>query len=369
MLEALDLTVAESRCYELLVARPRLTVPEVAEAVDLAEKRLEKVLDDLQDKGLVSATPEEPPRLIPTPPEVAVEVLILRQRERFEQARIYASTLMDRYRDGEEPDALADYVELVRGRDAVLQRFTHLQRLARRELRLFLKEPLLATIAEHAKIDEGRLGGDVEVSEVLERCTLERTGDEYPSPTLASRHEHLRVVAQLPMSFAIADRSLGLVPLCGDRDGLDAAFLIHDCDLLGALLHYADMLWEAASPVSPGGPLPQADGAPLSQRDREILLLLQAGMTDYAIARRLEVSERTIGRRIRLLMDLCAAGTRFQLGCRAVERGWLDVGEQEVEGAGPGIDPPAITRIELPETEPASRAARRDGDPLASAAN
>ena len=53
----------------------------------------------------------------------------------------------------------------------------------------------------------------------------------------------------------------------------------------------------------------------------EVLQLLQAGLTD-AVSR-LGTSERTVGRRVRLLMDRAAAETRFQLGWRAAERGWL----------------------------------------------
>jgi DNA-binding NarL/FixJ family response regulator len=55
------------------------------------------------------------------------------------------------------------------------------------------------------------------------------------------------------------------------------------------------------------------------------LSLLRAGLTDEAIARQTGTSPRTIGRRVRRLMDLTGTETRFQLGVRALEHGWLDL--------------------------------------------
>lgn len=49
----------------------------------------------------------------------------------------------------------------------------------------------------------------------------------------------------------------------------------------------------------------------------DLLRLLATGLSDQAIGRRLDMSRRTVQRRVRSLMDLFGVQTRFQLGMRA----------------------------------------------------
>lgn len=72
-------------------------------------------------------------------------------------------------------------------------------------------------------------------------------------------------------------------------------------------------------------PRPAAmSGDPLDPQARALLLLMRSGCTDESIARQLGISPRTVLRRIRTLMDLAGCTTRFQLGCHAERRGWLN---------------------------------------------
>jgi DNA-binding NarL/FixJ family response regulator len=63
------------------------------------------------------------------------------------------------------------------------------------------------------------------------------------------------------------------------------------------------------------------DGLP--ELDARILGLLLAGPTDHAVANQLNLSMRTVQRRVRALMDLVSADTRLQLGFHAARRGWI----------------------------------------------
>jgi DNA-binding NarL/FixJ family response regulator len=48
-----------------------------------------------------------------------------------------------------------------------------------------------------------------------------------------------------------------------------------------------------------------------------------AGATDATIARQTGVSQRTVERRVRALMEQLGAGTRFQAGVQAAHRGMV----------------------------------------------
>jgi len=57
--------------------------------------------------------------------------------------------------------------------------------------------------------------------------------------------------------------------------------------------------------------------------DRDLLKLLQLGLTDAAAGAQLGISVRTVQRRVAELMELAGVATRIQLGAEAVRRGWV----------------------------------------------
>ena len=60
----------------------------------------------------------------------------------------------------------------------------------------------------------------------------------------------------------------------------------------------------------------------LTVLDQRILALLDAGLTDRALGNHLGLSQRTVQRRVRHLMEPAGVDTRFRLGVEASRRGW-----------------------------------------------
>src|SRR5262249_59062341 len=88
-------------------------------------------------------------------------------------------------------------------------------------------------------------------------------------------------------------------------------------DLLRAAF---EMHWNHSVPLVPGDRPDEHAPSPIQLR---ILHLLAAGMKDEAIARRLQVSLRTVRRNISTLCDKVGAPTRFALATIAAEHGWI----------------------------------------------
>lgn len=61
----------------------------------------------------------------------------------------------------------------------------------------------------------------------------------------------------------------------------------------------------------------------LSERERELLVLLSAGCGDDSMAVQLGISVRTVRRRISAIMTRLGARSRFQAGAKAAHEGWL----------------------------------------------
>ena len=56
--------------------------------------------------------------------------------------------------------------------------------------------------------------------------------------------------------------------------------------------------------------------------DRRILALMLAGLTDQAVAGQLDLSLRSVQRRLRHLQDLAGVDSRMQLGWYAARHDW-----------------------------------------------
>jgi DNA-binding CsgD family transcriptional regulator len=129
--------------------------------------------------------------------------------------------------------------------------------------------------------------------------------------------EDARVLAELPVKLMIGDDHTALLVPEPDRLGVEESLVVHAGGLLSAFTGLFETLWTLGVPVS-------GDRAgPLSEQDRKIVTLMAAGVTDEAIARRLDLSRRTVVRRIAVLLDRLGATTRFQAGVQAAHRGWL----------------------------------------------
>ncbi|SER26347.1 MULTISPECIES: LuxR C-terminal-related transcriptional regulator [Lentzea] len=77
-------------------------------------------------------------------------------------------------------------------------------------------------------------------------------------------------------------------------------------------------------------PRPSADhavsvGSEPTVATQHLLRLMRTGATDRAIARELDVSLRTLNRRIARLQSMLGVQSRFQLGVLAAELEWLAV--------------------------------------------
>ncbi|MGW0771746.1 response regulator transcription factor [Streptomyces sp. NPDC002676] len=89
-----------------------------------------------------------------------------------------------------------------------------------------------------------------------------------------------------------------------------------DPGTLSALRILAQTLWQQAEPLAQ----PQVV---LSEAEQQILAALLQGLTDQAIARRLNTSDRTVRRMVAQLMERLGAQSRFEAGVRVVERRWI----------------------------------------------
>ncbi|WP_411085267.1 hypothetical protein [Streptomyces sp. 061-3] len=301
-----------------------------------SETGVTAVLRRLVTAGLAvtEAGPDGEPRYRATPPALALEPLLTARRDDLRQAETVIARLAEQYR-ASQLDRPGAPVEVVMGREAVRHRFLQVQLTAQREILGF--QPLLGPssvvpVEENAAEAEAMRRG-VHYRVVLERAWLDQPRTAHLVNTATGAGQELTVVDSLPMSMVIADSRIAMVPLGPpDRNSEPGAIIIHESGLLKALLalfhSYRERGWRltgakrdpAAAPPASDHPT-EDPGEESCEMDRAILALLHVGLTDASIAKQLGVGHRTVQRRLRKLMDLAGARTRFQLGCYAVLTG------------------------------------------------
>ncbi|MFI6504293.1 helix-turn-helix domain-containing protein [Nonomuraea typhae] len=338
MLEALGLTGEEEAIYRHLVARPSASAAEIGAALTLPVPRADELLRSLAARGLagvlagehVAAVPPAvsgerfaavPPavsgeRFAAVPPAVALGALLTVRREELRTAELALIALAEEHRSAATGRAIGDLIEIVTGVEAVRQRFAQVQHAAAHQVRSFSTAPFAAVpVGADAAGEQGVKRG-IRYRMVVERDLLAAPGATREAMASLRQGVQVRVADRLPIRLIMADSALALVLLSTSPSDPPGAVLLHGSGLLAALEALFEAVWERARPLRTDG----ADG--ITELDTKILSLLLAGLTDEAVAGQLDLSLRTLQRRIRQLMDQAGVRTRVQLGWQAARRGW-----------------------------------------------
>ncbi|RBM04864.1 LuxR family transcriptional regulator [Streptomyces sp. PT12] len=333
MLEAAGLSGDEEAVYRLLVAVESATPDDAAGRTGLNADYVERVLSALERKGLVSRVGREPLAFAASPPDVALLPRLKRQTDALDQARAAMSDLADIYRGARRRRDAGQLIEVITGAETLRRHLRQLQGGARHEMLWFCKAQYVA-MPSGSNTDEYRaLARGVRYRVLYERAFFEEPGAVANVVRGVRAGEAARAVPQLPLRMAVVDRSLAICPLVsggphGSEEEVTVAIL-RGSSLLDALIALFERYWEDGVPlrVSASGEVTGTEGVgvdePLTAGDQHLLSLLVAGVSDKAIASQLQLSRRTVQRRVQHLMSLTGAANRMQLAWQAARRGLI----------------------------------------------
>ncbi|MFD5650006.1 MULTISPECIES: helix-turn-helix domain-containing protein [unclassified Streptomyces] len=333
VLEIAGLSPDEESVYALLVAFGRAGAADLAERDGMPVVRMDRVLESLTAKGLASPTDGVPRLYQAAPPDVALLPRLKRSAEALDLAQHEAARLIESYRDTMRRRDAGQLLEVITGAEALRQHLRQIQTSVREEMLWFCKAQYVAMPSGSNTEEFEALARGVRYRVLYEKAFFDDEGAVDNVVAGVRAGEVARAVPHLPLRLAIADRAVAVFPLvAGGPHGSPeepTTALVRDSNLLAALIALFERYWEDAVPldVDDSGELSGTDGpaAPdaLAPTDRRLLSLLVAGVADKAIASQMQLSRRTVQRRIQGMMERANAGTRMQLAWQAARRGWL----------------------------------------------
>lgn len=310
ILDELGITERQEAVYTALVDRPGAALEQLARRSGLSRDAVARTLGQLQRRGLAVRQPGRTARYTAVAPALGLDALLRQRGERLDEVRQAIAALGERYEIASRLDGAREMVEVVRGGEAVHQRWLQLQRSARSLIRGFDKPPYIDR--GNPSAERGILQRGILYRTVYDRAALDLPGKLAGIWEAHQAGEDCRVAANVPLKLFIADERMALAPLRESAD-IESAIVVHASALLAALVALFESVWARAVPIQEHGGPPDGP-VQLTALQGKLLDLLDVGLTDEAIARHLGLGYRTVQRRISELMELYGAQTRFQLG-------------------------------------------------------
>lgn len=309
----LGLTGDEERLYRELLDRGSADL-----GPDAEHDQQRAVLESLVERGLVVRDDQGVARV--APPAGALGSLALHRMDELRDAQRQIELLVKRY-ESQDAGARSPLIEVVRGAETMATRYALALRSAREEVCSLVKAPAIITTPEDNEGQRHALGSGVRFRVVYDRAALETGAVDFPTmlKELASMGEEMRVAFDVPFKVAVIDRQTVVLI---HAEPSNPYFVLVREPLLAAVCQWVfETVWDWGLPVPEALAATATDE--LSADERELLALLLAGHTDESVAKALDVSPRTVQRRVQRLLRLAGAQSRIQLGWHAARRQWV----------------------------------------------
>jgi sugar-specific transcriptional regulator TrmB len=223
-LTRLGLTSYEAKAYLTLIRRDSFTAAQVARQSGLPRQRINDVLGSLVQKGLAVARPGTVVKYAATPPDLAIELLLASHREQLARmerdAQAMVTDLKPAFAAGQEHTDPLEYIEVLRDRRAINERFAELQGAVKREILVFTKPPYATP--PQSNVEGLKVSQKHEARSMYEFAVFDEPAVMRGVKRFVDSGEQARFVPSLPLKLVIIDETIVMFgmedPVAGSAD-------------------------------------------------------------------------------------------------------------------------------------------------------
>jgi sugar-specific transcriptional regulator TrmB len=265
-LTRLGLTSYEAKAYLTLIRRDSFTAAQVARQSGLPRQRIYDVLGSLVQKGLAAARPGTVVKYAATPPELAIELLLASHRDQLSRmerdAQLMVSDLTPAFEEGQEHTDPLEYIEVLRDRRAINERFAEIQANVKKEILVFTKPPYATPPQENVEGLEVIQSHDAR--SLYEFSVFDDPAVRRGVQRFVEAGEQARFVPSLPLKLVIVDETIVMFgmedPVAGSAD---LTIVVVEHQSLAKVLKTAfDAIWDT------GLTFDQADDLVMKSREQ-----------------------------------------------------------------------------------------------------
>ena len=310
----LGISELEEVVYRGLLRAPGSTAEMLAMSLDVPVLDIASTVRELERKGFATFSPEREPRLFPSPPDIAIESLLMHRQKELQLARLAIADLQREQMSTAEGNPVVEIIDADPAAQAQPYSETHSR--AVKEVLCLIRPPFLVSApnkGENSRAEARKRG--VRYRNIVHPDTLALPGWPEILRQDYEAGEEVRLLSDFPFKMIVADRELGLLPLKID-DPQGPMLLLRRSAVLDALCELFDTLWAKAVPIqfASDNSFKIGTAATFAPQLESMIPLLAAGINDKIAAERLGISERTLMWRIDSLYKTLDARSRFQAG-------------------------------------------------------
>ncbi|MBB2893351.1 helix-turn-helix transcriptional regulator [Flexivirga oryzae] len=319
--------------YDALIRGVAPTAEALVAAIGLTTEDAVQSLDELKSHALLRES-KTADCLRVTPPDEAIELLIAHEERLLEQRRLDIQQAR-----GEIDDLVESFVSAATETPVGSPAITYLKgsEVIRSKLYQLVGEasdvtlnmiPGSRTFSAAAIRSAERLDNQLIARGVHERFIVSELSIQDPNWSaylrrIGEKGCQVRTHVSPPTLLVTFDHRTAVVPR--GKDISNAAILIQEPGVVEQIEYLFEEVWAAATPLPLHDAPTNTDAADtVDPRLRQVIVLLGRGYKDEAIARKIGVSVRTVGRLVAEIVDLFGAQGRFQAGVIAAQQGWIE---------------------------------------------
>ncbi len=225
-LTQLGLNVYEAKAYLALLGKDSFSATQVADLSGVPRQRIYDILASLVERGLAVSRPgRQGTRYAAVAPHVALAALLDREQQRLTTLQSLTDMLITKlgaqYQAGQEKDSPLEYIEVLRGRQAINQRFAEIQANCKREILIFTKPPYAKPPQENVE-GLATLQRHIRARSVYEFSVLHDPATRRAVEHFIRHGEEARFVEHLPLKLVIVDEEIVMFamedPVAGRTD-------------------------------------------------------------------------------------------------------------------------------------------------------
>ena len=245
------LSIREANVYSTLFRKKDFTASEIQQLVNIPRTKVYEVLHQLISKGMcVEKKIGRYKKYEVTKPKSVFNELIKDLAEKENMANNVLKILTSIYEQREERDNPLDYIEVLKDKNQIKERWLTFQKNAKKEILVFNKPPYALSLAENLNYEVDILRKKIKCRGIYEYMEIMGSKEDQIQTISSSisEGEEARIVRELPMKMSIFDENITMFALSDPislKPSLTTMIIIHPCFAI-TLKCVFECLWEKA---------------------------------------------------------------------------------------------------------------------------